>query len=109
MIYELRTYTASPGKIEQLHQRFREVTLKLFERHQMRLVGFWTPVAEDGPGDQLIYMLAFPDRESVAARWAAFRADPDWIKAKAESERDGVLTALVESRLLESTDYGPAL
>lgn len=109
MIYELRTYTASPGKVEQLHRRFREVTLALFERHGMRLVGFWTPVAEDGPSDQLVYLLAFPDRDSVTARWAAFRADPDWIAAKAESERDGELTARVESRLLESTDYGPAL
>lgn len=109
MIYELRTYTASPGKIEPLHQRFREVTLGLFERHEMRVVGFWTPAAGDGPSDQLVYLLAFPDLESMAARWDAFRADPDWIAAKADSERDGALTALVESRLLESTDYGPAL
>lgn len=109
MIYELRTYTASPGKIEQLHQRFREVTLALFERHGMRVAGFWTPVAGSGPSDQLVYMLAFPDLESVAARWAAFRADPDWITAKAESERDGELTAQVVSQLLESTDYSPSL
>lgn len=109
MIYELRTYTASPGKIEQLHQRFREVTLGLFARHQMRVVGFWTPVGEDVPSDQLVYLLAFPDLDAVAARWSAFRADPDWIAAKAASERDGELTARVESRLLESTDYGPAL
>lgn len=109
MIYELRTYTAAPGKMARLHQRFREVTMRLFERHGMRVVGLWTPVDDAASSDQLVYLLAFADREALEAGWAAFRADPDWIEAKAASERDGVLAARVESRLLEPTDYSPAL
>lgn len=109
MLYELRTYTAAPGKLAHLHERFRTVTLGLFARHGLRVVGFWTPVEAVGSDDQLVYLLAFSDRDALESSWNAFRADPAWINAKAESERDGPLTARVESLLLAPTDYAPAL
>lgn len=107
MLYELRTYTAAPGKLDRLHQRFREVTLGLFARHGLRVVGFWTPVGKAAPTDVLVYLLAHPDRDAYRANWQAFQADPEWVQAKAESERDGALTANIVSQLLEPTDYSP--
>ncbi|HET8631900.1 MAG TPA: NIPSNAP family protein [Thermomicrobiales bacterium] len=107
MIYELRTYTAAPGKLDALNRRFRDVTLGLFEKHDLRVIGFWQPLAGDDQEGDLVYLLAHPDREAAEANWAAFRADEAWVRAKAESERDGPLTAKIVSRMLEPTDYSP--
>ncbi len=108
MIYELRVYWAAPNKLEALHNRFRHVTLALFARHQMQVVGFWTPSPAGNPdtGD-LIYLLAFPDEAALAKSWESFRADPDWQAGRAASEVDGKLVAKATSTILHSTDYSP--
>jgi hypothetical protein len=106
--FELRTYTASPGKIEALHARFRDHTNKLFVKHGMDLVAYWQAVSGDNAENTLIYVLAFPSHEARDASWKAFQNDPDWKKAKADSEKDGVpLAAKVDSRFMTPTDYSP--
>jgi hypothetical protein len=107
LIYELRTYWAAPGKREVLHNRFRSLTLGLFDRHNMQVVGFWTPEpATEATGD-LVYILAFSDPDALTQAWNAFRADPDWQAGKAASEVGGVLASKVTSVLLQPTDYSP--
>lgn len=106
-VYELRTYHASPGKLEALHARFREHTCKLFQKHGMELIGFWTPAEGAEAKDTLIYIVAFPNLEAQKKAWQAFRSDPEWIKVKAESEKEGSLTTKVESRNMKATDYSP--
>jgi hypothetical protein len=105
--FELRIYTTHEGKLEALHKRFREHTNRLFQKHGMELVGYWTPV--DGPEakNTLIYVLAYPSREARDKAWAAFQADPQWIKARDESHKDGVIVSKVESKFMDSTDYSP--
>src|SRR5688500_7050016 len=106
--FEMRTYYASEGKLDALHARFRDHTDKLFEKHGMELVGYWTPADEPGSKNTLVYILAYPDRASREKSWQAFVNDPDWKKAKAESEKDGTpLAAKVESVFLKPTDYSP--
>jgi hypothetical protein len=107
MIYELRTYWAAPGKVEALHARFRTLTLALFKRYQMELIGFWTPLGDEEAAGSLVYLLAFPSQQSAEAAWSAFRADPDWQAGKAASEVDGVLASRVTSLFLQPTDYSP--
>lgn len=107
MIYELRTYTAAPGKLARLHERFRAVTLRQFEKHGMHVVGFWETVASEGEQPQLVYVLAFPSQAAGEAAWTAFRADEEWVRAKAASEHDGLLAEKVESQWLRPTDYSP--
>ena len=102
--FELRTYTAAPGKLDALNARFRNHTNALFRKHGMTIVGFWEPT--DIP-DTLIYILAYKDRPARDAAWKAFGADPDWVKARTESEVNGRLTAKVESVFLAATDYSP--
>jgi NIPSNAP len=102
-VFELRTYTAAPGKRDALERRFVDHTLGLFERHGIGVVGFFTPADDDG--ETLIYLCSFPSREAAKASWAAFQADPDWIETKRASEVDGVLAAKVESRYLDPTSY----
>lgn len=109
-VFELRTYTANPGRMQALHTRFRDHTNRLFEKHGMTLVGYWTPQDEkDGKADKLIYMLSFPSRDAAKASWAAFQADPEWQKVKEESHKDGVIVGKVESVYLTPTDYSPAI
>jgi hypothetical protein len=106
--FELRTYTASPGKLDALNARFRDHTVALFEKHGMEVVGFWEPTEKEaGAGEKLVYILAHRNRAAADESWKAFRADPEWVKVKADSERDGPLTVQIESVFLAGTDYSP--
>ncbi len=107
-VFELRTYTASPNNIENLHDRFRNHTLKLFEKHGMTNIAYWRPVDKTGPKkDMLIYILAHPSEAAGKANFDAFRQDPAWVKAKEASEKKGggSLTTKVESVYMRATDY----
>jgi hypothetical protein len=105
-VFELRTYHAAEGKMDALNARFRDHTNALFKKHGMEIIGFWQPT-DPKKADQLIYILAFPSREAADKSWAAFREDPDWIKAKDASEKDGKLVNRVESVFMNPTDYSP--
>lgn len=104
--YEMRTYHAAPGKLEELHKRFRDHTLALFKKHGMEIVGFYGPTdKEDGSETKLIYILGYPSREARDASWKAFQADPAWVKARTESELNGKLVDKVDSVYMNATDY----
>ena len=60
-VYELRVYHANPGKLEALHARFRDHTCKLFQRHGIEMIGFWTPTEGEEAKNTLYYLIAFPD------------------------------------------------
>ncbi len=106
-VFEIRTYTTPEGKLDALKARFRDHTIRLFDRHDMKSVGYWTP--EDAPrkSNTLIYILAHPSREAAKQNWDAFRKDPDWVKAKADSEAQGPITTKVESVFVDPTDFSP--
>jgi hypothetical protein len=111
-VFELRTYTASAGNLQNLLARFRDHTLKLFAKHGMTSFGYWVPTdPKDGAGEKLVYLLAHKSREAADASFKEFRADPAWIKAKqaAEDKAGGSLTAPdgVKSEFLVPTDYSP--
>src|SRR5947209_1483693 len=93
-IFELRTYTAAPGKIDALNSRFRDHTCQLFEKHGMTNIGYWTPADSKDPDQKLVYLLAFPSREAARKSWAAFQADPEWKAVQKASEKDGKLLAV---------------
>lgn len=104
-VYELRTYTAVEGKLDAVNARFRDHTRRIFERHNMKSVGYWTPLEGPTAGNTLIYILDHPSREEARKSWAAFRTDPEWLKAKGESEAAGPIVAKTESVFLAPTDY----
>ncbi len=109
-VFEMRTYTASPGKLEALNARFRDHTVALFKKHGMGIVGFWEPVdKEAGAGEKLVYIVSHQSRAAAEASWKAFREDPDWLKVKADSEAraGGSLTSKIETVFLVGTDYSP--
>jgi hypothetical protein len=106
-VYEMLTYFAVPGKLDALNARFRDHTCKLFEKHGMTNVGYWVPL--DNPENKLVYILAYPSREAREKAWKAFQDDPEWQKARKDSEADGNLVARHESIFLSATDYAPEI
>jgi hypothetical protein len=106
-VYEMRIYHAVPGKLDALNARFRDHTLKLFEKHGITNVGYWVPV--ENRENKLIYLLSYPSREAREKSFKAFLADPDWQKAHKESEKDGKLVSRIENFFLVPTDYSPLL
>ena len=104
-VFELRTYTAHPGRLEELHARFGDHTIQLFERHGMMNIGYFKPQDSPLAENTLIYLLAHDSREAAEASWAGFRGDADWERVAEESRRNGRLVENVESVFLDPTDY----
>jgi hypothetical protein len=106
-VFELRTYTAPEGKLNDLHARFRNHTLRLFERHGMTNVVYLKPLDPPASNNQLVYLLAHPSREAAKANWAKFASDPEWKKVASESQANGRILEKVESVFFEAADYSP--
>lgn len=112
-LYELRIYTASPGKADALDARFRDHTIDLFKRHGMTPIGFWHVATAEGKpkDDRLFYLMGYKDRAARDASWAAFAQDPEWKQVYADSQKDGSLTTPggIQNIFLNTTDYSPKL
>ena len=106
-VFEIRTYTAEPGKLEALHARFRDHTLAIFKKHNMTSVAYFAPTDAPLSQNTLTYILSFPNREAATKAWADFRNDPEWQKVSKESEANGKLVTKVDSVFAEATDYSP--
>ena len=105
-VFELRTYTTHPGRLDALNARFRNHTTRIFEKHGIKNVGYWVPQdAKDHADSTLIYIIAHPNRDAAVENWQTFRDDPEWSRVAEESQRDGRIVANVESVFLEATDY----
>jgi hypothetical protein len=104
-VYELRVYHTYEGKLDDLLKRFREHTTKLFEKHGMKNVAYWTPLDEPAKNNTLIYILAHPSREAAAANWKAFQDDPDWKSVRDKSEENGKIVEKVDSTFMKLTDF----
>jgi hypothetical protein len=108
-VYELRVYHTYEGKLDDLLRRFREHTVKLFEKHGIKNVAYWTPTDEPLKGKTLFYILAHPSREAAAANWKAFGDDPEWQSVREKSEANGKLVEKIDSTYLLLTDFSPPL
>ena len=104
MIHELRIYRCLPGRLPDLNKRFESVTLKLWDKHGFRPVGFWTTVIGQSNQD-LTYLLEWKDLAERERTWAGFMADADWLKARAESEKNGPIVANITSSILAPTAF----
>ena len=104
-VFEVRTYTAEPGKLDALHARFRDHTRQIFEKHGMHSVGYWAPMDEPLAQNTLIYILSFPSRDAAKKSWDEFRADPEWQKVQKESEANGKLVDHVVSVFANPLDF----
>lgn len=104
MVYELRTYTTHEGRLPALHKRFRDHTMKIFEKHGMKNIIYWTPAEKK---DTLVYVIAHKSMKAADASWNAFRNDPEWKAAYQASIADGKIVKKVDKQFLTATDYSP--
>jgi hypothetical protein len=106
-VYELRTYTAPEGKLGELNSRFRDHTIRIFNKHGMKSVLYMTPQDAPDAANTLIYVLEHPSREAAKKAWADFQADPEWVKVSADSQVNGRIVSKVVSVFADPTDYSP--
>jgi NIPSNAP len=104
-VYELRLYHVHEGKMDALKARFGDHTDAIFKQHNMKSVGYWVP--EDAPESQnlFVYVLEHPSRAEADKNWAAFQADPEWQKVKAESEKNGPLVDKIDHYFMDPTSF----
>jgi len=106
-VFELRTYTCFEGKLPDLLARFRNHTMRIFEKHGMTNIAYWVP--QDAPASQntLIYIIAHASRDAAKKNWDGFRNDPEWQKVQKESEANGKIVSKVDSVFMDPTDFSP--
>jgi hypothetical protein len=102
-VFEMRTYYAMPGKLDDLQKRFREHTLTIFNRHHMKSVGYWVP--QDNKDNVLIYILEHTSKEDALKNWKAFSEDPEWKEVAKASEVNGKLVDHVVRVWMDPADY----
>lgn len=106
-VYELRIYHLMPGKLDSLVARFRDYTDKLFAKHGMKSVAYWTALDEPVKSSTFFYILEHPSREAATANWKAFQDDPEWKTVKTKSEENGKLVEKIDSTFMTLTDFSP--
>jgi hypothetical protein len=104
MIYELRVYRCVPGRLPALLKRFETITLKIWEKHGIKQAGFWTTLIGDS-NQELHYLLQWESLAEREKKWNAFAADPEWLSARAETEKDGQIVASLSNQILQPTGF----
>jgi hypothetical protein len=104
MIYELRVYHCVPGRLPALLKRFETITLKIWEKHGIKQAGFWTTLIGESNSD-LHYLLAWESLAEREKKWNAFFNDPEWQKARAETEKDGPIVASLSNQIFQPTSF----
>ena len=106
-VFELRTYKATPGNLDNLHARFRDHTTRIFRKHGMEVIGYWSPTSEEEREDTLVYLLGHDNQAAADQSWQDFIADPEWARVAEESNRDGQILGGIERKYMVATDYSP--
>jgi len=109
VVYELRIYHTFEGKLDDLLTRFREHTMKLFEKHGIKNIAYWTPTDDPLKGKTLVYIISHPSREAATSNWKAFQDDPEWQAVRNSSEANGKIVEKVDSTFMTMTDFSPKL
>jgi hypothetical protein len=108
-VYELRIYHVNEGKLDDLLRRFRDHTIALFNKHNMKSLAYWIPTDDPLKGKTLVYILEHPSREAATSNWQTFRDDPEWQSVRDKSEANGKLVDHIDSTFLALTDFSPPL
>jgi hypothetical protein len=98
-VYEMRTYTAMPGRLPALLARFEKHTLGIWDRLGIKAEGFFTSLIGPSSND-LIYFLVWKDLAEREAKWAEFLADQQWQDVRRTSEDEGPLLTNIASQFL---------
>ena len=104
MLYELRVYDCVPGRLPDLLNRFENITLDLWQKHGIKQAGFWTTAIGES-NQTLYYMLEWESLADREKKWASFQNDEEWLRKRAETEKNGTLVASVSNSILQPTAF----
>ena len=105
-VFELRTYSQLPGRNPAILARFRDHTMKIFKKHNIKNIAYFTTIEKDpAVQSKLVYIVAHPSEEAAKANWTAFVNDPKWKQVSTDSEKDGKIIEKIESIFMTPTSF----
>ena len=106
VIHQLRIYEIFDGNKKAFHDRFRDHAMRIMAKYDFKIVATWESKKDNRT--EFVYLLEWPDKETMTDRWEKFLHDPEWIKIKKETgEMNGPLVGEIQDRTLYLTDYSP--
>jgi hypothetical protein len=106
VVHQLRIYEIFDSNKKAFHDRFRDHAMLIMAKYNFKIVATWESKKDNRT--EFVYLLEWPDRETMADRWDKFLRDQEWIKIKKETgEMYGPLVGEIQDRTLYLTDYSP--
>jgi len=106
VIHQLRIYEIFDNNKKAFHDRFRDHAMRIMAKYDFKIVATWESKKDNRT--EFIYLLEWPDKETMTDRWEKFLRDQEWIKIKKETgEINGPLVGEIQDRTLYLTDYSP--
>jgi len=107
VVHQLRIYEIFDGNKKAFHDRFRDHAMRIMAKYDFKIVAMWESKKDNRI--EFVYLLEWPDKETMTDRWKKFLRDPEWIRIKKETgEMHGPLVGDIQDRTLYLTDYSPA-
>jgi hypothetical protein len=110
--FELRVYTALPGKRDALAERFASRTAAIFARHGITNVGYWIPLQSDpelgiSAENTLIYLLGYPSKEERDKRRKVMTEDPERTDVIIKAESNPETKLVMKAQNIDMAPHGP--
>jgi hypothetical protein len=109
--FELRVYTALPGKRDALAERFASRTAAIFARHGITNVGYWIPQQSDpelgiSAENTFIYIRGYPSKEERDRRLDARAKDPEFDEVVRKAEANPATKLIAKVHNIDMTPHG---
>jgi hypothetical protein len=105
-VQQLRIYEIYENNKQAFHDRFRDHAVRIMAKYDFRIVAMWESKLQDRT--EFVYLLEWPDEQTMKDRWTKFMADKEWAAIKKETGAvHGALVGSIEDRTLRATDYSP--
>lgn len=106
MLHQLRIYEIFEGNKAAFHDRFRDHAARIMERHGFRILAMWETTTDERT--EFVYLLEWPDAETMAEGWRRLMADEEWAEIKRETAAvHGPLVGEIDERVLRAVPYSP--
>jgi len=109
MIYQLRIYEIFEHNKAAFHDRFRDHAARIMKSYGFDIIAMWES-KKTNDRTEFVYLLAWPDEQTMLRLWGQFRADEEWKKIKKlTNTQHGDLVGVIEERTLVPTNYSPPI
>jgi len=106
VIHQLRIYEIFDNNKKAFHDRFRDHAMRIMAKYDFKIVATWESKKDNRT--EFVYLLEWPDKETMTDRWKKFLQDQEWIQIKKETgEVNGPIVGEIQDHTLYLTDYSP--